>query len=157
MKAFGNGKPADLPAAEALDIAKGATPEPTKVDQSDPSELKAGQTISVVPDDTGKVPVSGTLVGLAPERVSIIRSDPRLGDVVVHFPRAGHHAAIVRTYDGRMRWHRGINERKALPRIGTAKLRRLLRSRQRYWTSGPMTGLKTTTGKTVRRRFGLFG
>jgi glutathione S-transferase len=90
MKAFGNGKPADLPSAEALDIAKGATPKPTKVDQSDPSGLKAGQKISVVPDDTGKVPVSGTLIGLAPDRVSIIRSDPRVGEVVVHFPRAGY-------------------------------------------------------------------
>jgi glutathione S-transferase len=89
MKAFGNGKPDDLPSTEALDIAKESTREPTKVAQSDPSGLKAGQKISVIPDDTGKVPVTGTLVGLAPERVSIARSDPRVGDVVVHFPRAG--------------------------------------------------------------------
>ena len=90
MKAFGNGKPADLPAAAALDIAKAATPEAVKVDEGDPSGLKAGQKISVVPDDTGKVPVSGTLVGLSASRVSLIRSDPRVGDVVVHFPRAGY-------------------------------------------------------------------
>ena len=61
-----------------------------KVDEGDPSGLKAGQKVSVVPDDTGKVPVSGTLVGLTADRVSIIRSDPRVGDVVVHFPRAGY-------------------------------------------------------------------
>ena len=90
MKAFGSGKPADMPAAEALDVAKAATPEAAKVDEGDPSGLKAGQKVSVLPDDTGKVPVSGTLVGLAGDRVSIIRSDPRVGDVVVHFPRAGY-------------------------------------------------------------------
>ena len=90
MKAFGGGKPTEMPAAEALDVAKAATPEKAKVDEGDPSGLKAGQKVSVVPDDTGKVPVSGTLVGLATDRVSIIRSDPRVGDVVVHFPRAGY-------------------------------------------------------------------
>ena len=90
MKAFGNGKPAEMPAAEALEVAKSATPEAAKVDESDPSGLKAGQKVSVVPDDTGKVPVSGTLVGLSASRVSLIRSDARVGDVVVHFPRAGY-------------------------------------------------------------------
>jgi glutathione S-transferase len=90
MKAFGSGKPTEMPAAEALEIAKAATPESIKVDANDPSGLKAGQKVSVTPDDTGKVPVEGELVGLAPERVSIKRSDPRVGDVVVHFPRAGY-------------------------------------------------------------------
>jgi glutathione S-transferase len=90
MKAFGTGKPTDMSAAEALDVAKAATPEAAKVDENDPSGLKAGQAVSVVPDDTGKVPVSGTLVGLTNERVSIMRSDPRVADVVVHFPRAGY-------------------------------------------------------------------
>jgi len=90
MKAFGSGKPTEMPATEALDVAKAATPDNGKVDEGDPSGLKAGQKVSVVPDDTGKVPVSGTLVGLAADRVSVIRSDPRVGDVVVHFPRAGY-------------------------------------------------------------------
>ena len=89
MKAFGSGKPAEMTAAEALEVAKAATAEPGKVDESDPSGLKAGQKISITPDDTGKVPVTGTLVGLTNERVSIIRSDEKVGDVVVHFPRAG--------------------------------------------------------------------
>jgi glutathione S-transferase len=89
MKAFGAGKPTEMTATEALDVAKAATPEAAKVDQADPSGLKSGQKVSVVPDDTGKVPVSGTLVGLTADRVSIMRSDPRVADVVVHFPRAG--------------------------------------------------------------------
>ena len=33
--------------------------------------------------------MTGTLVGLTADRISIARSDPRAGDVVVHFPRAG--------------------------------------------------------------------
>jgi len=89
MKAIGNGKPAEMSAADALEVAKAATPEPGKIDEKDPSGLKAGQKITVTPDDTGKVPVTGTLIGLSPARISIIRSDERVGDVAVHFPRAG--------------------------------------------------------------------
>jgi glutathione S-transferase len=89
MKAFGNGKPTEMTGAQALEVAKEATPEPAKVDEKDPSGLEAGQSISITPDDTGKVPVSGTLVGLTADRISIMRSDERAGDVVVHFPRAG--------------------------------------------------------------------
>jgi len=89
MKALGSGKPTPMTSQEALDVAKAATPEATKVDDRDPSELKAGQKISVTPDDTGKIPVTGELVGLTADRVSIKRSDERVGEVVVHFPRAG--------------------------------------------------------------------
>lgn len=90
MKALGGGKRTDIKASEALDIAKAATPGVTEVDSRDPSGLKAGQKISVTPDDTGKVPVEGVLVGLTPDRISLKRSDQRVGDVVVHFPRAGY-------------------------------------------------------------------
>ena len=89
MKALGSGKPTPMTAAEALDVAKAATPAATKVDDKDPSGLKAGQRITVTPDDTGKVPVTGELVGLNADRVSIKRADERVGEVVVHFPRAG--------------------------------------------------------------------
>ena len=89
MKALGNGKPTPMTGPEALDVAKAATPAATKVDDKDPSGLKAGQKVSVTPDDTGKVPVTGELVGLSADRVSIKRTDERVGDVVVHFPRAG--------------------------------------------------------------------
>jgi len=89
MKALGTGKRTDIKATDALEIAKAAKPDPAVVDAHDPSGLKAGQPLSITPDDTGKVPVSGALVGLTADRISIARSDPRVGDVVVHFPRAG--------------------------------------------------------------------
>lgn len=89
MKALGEGRRTDIKATDALEIAKAAKPGPTSVDADDPSGLKAGQKLSVTPDDTGRVPVTGTLVGLTADRISIGRNDPRVGDIVVHFPRAG--------------------------------------------------------------------
>ena len=79
----------ELAASDALAIAKAANPESTSVATDDPSGLKAGQTLTVTPDDTGRVPVTGTLVGLTADRISLARRDERVGDVVVHFPRAG--------------------------------------------------------------------
>lgn len=95
LKALGNGKPTPMTGQEALDVAKSATPAATKVDDKDPSGLKAGQKVSVTPDDTGKVPVTGELVGLSADRVSIKRTDEKVGDVVVHFPRAGFVVAAL--------------------------------------------------------------
>jgi glutathione S-transferase len=89
MGVLGHGKRADIKASDALEIAKAAKPAPTSVDANDPSGLKAGQKLSVTPDDTGKVSVTGTLVGLTADRISLARHDARVGDVVVHFPRAG--------------------------------------------------------------------
>jgi glutathione S-transferase len=90
MTALGEGKRQDIKATDALEIAKAAKPDKTSVDANDPSGLKTGQKLSITPDDTGKVPVTGTLVGLVPDRISIARTDERVGDVVVHFPRAGY-------------------------------------------------------------------
>jgi glutathione S-transferase len=93
IKAIGHGTRTDIPGSAALDIAKSATPAAVSVDGNDPSGLKAGQKLTVTPDDTGKVPVSGVLVGLKPDRISLVRTDPRVGEVIVHFPRAGYFVA----------------------------------------------------------------
>jgi glutathione S-transferase len=95
MKAIGNGKRSDMKPADALAAAKANKPAPASVDPNDPSGLKAGQKLTVTPDDTGRVPVTGTLVGLTPDRISLARSDERAGDVVVHFPRAGFFVAAA--------------------------------------------------------------
>jgi glutathione S-transferase len=95
MKAIGNGQRSDMKPADALAAAKASKPAPASVDPNDPSGLKPGQKLTVTPDDTGRVPVAGTLVGLTPDRISLARSDERAGDVVVHFPRAGFFVAAA--------------------------------------------------------------
>jgi hypothetical protein len=42
-----------------------------------------------VPDDYGRDPVAGTLVASSAQEIAIARHDPAVGEVVVHFPRAG--------------------------------------------------------------------
>ena len=48
-----------------------------------------GQRVTVTPDDTGRDPVVGELVASGADEIVIKRSDPAVGEVCVHFPRAG--------------------------------------------------------------------
>jgi len=90
MASFGSGVKSELSAAEALEIARSSEPSAhPAVDPADPSGLAAGARVTVMPDDTGKVPVTGELVGLDAHDIAVRRVDEKVGAVVVHFPRAG--------------------------------------------------------------------
>lgn len=94
MRAIGHGYRSDIEAAEALDIARASTPERGRgVDESDPLQLRAGDLVTVTPADYGKVPVTGELATLDAESIALLRRDPRVGDVMTHFPRIGYHIA----------------------------------------------------------------
>ena len=90
LRAVGHGRHDDVTSAEALAIASKAAPETEDLhDPNDPNGRKPGDRVEVVPDDYGKVPVAGEIVALSPQHIAIRRHDPRAGNVVVHFPRAG--------------------------------------------------------------------
>jgi glutathione S-transferase len=91
VTALGHGQPSEIPSQSALDIARDATPmRPELPADGDPSGLRAGTAVTVTPDDTGRDPVHGTLVAADDQEVVIRRSDERVGEVNLHFPRAGY-------------------------------------------------------------------
>jgi glutathione S-transferase len=90
MRAVGHGPRSEMSTAAALDIAAGATPQTAILpDPDDPNGRKPGDRVEVMPDDYGKIKVSGEIVALSSAHIAIRRLDPRAGEVVVHFPRAG--------------------------------------------------------------------
>ena len=90
VKAVGHGEPSKLTSEAALDIAKNASPQAHPVnDANDPLGRQLGSKVQVVPDDTGRDPVAGELIAISREEIVIRRVDPRVGEVAVHFPRAG--------------------------------------------------------------------
>ncbi len=90
MQAVGHGSRQEMSAGEALAIAAKASPETVAVeDPDDPNGRKVGDRVIVVPDDYGKVEVLGEIVSLSAQHIAIRRADERVGEVVVHFPRAG--------------------------------------------------------------------
>ncbi|HEX6958467.1 MAG TPA: glutathione S-transferase family protein [Ferrovibrio sp.] len=90
MKAFGHGERSDLDAKAAVAAARAAQPAPVRgTVMPNALGLTAGAMVSVTPDDTGRDPTVGELVALDAQSVTIRRSAPEVGEVHVHFPRAG--------------------------------------------------------------------
>ena len=90
IAAIGHGRRSQMSAQQALGVARDATSIATMtLDPRDPSGRKPGQTVTVTPDDTGRDPVVGELVASDVHEIVIRRSDREIGEVCVHFPRAG--------------------------------------------------------------------
>lgn len=90
LRGIGHGRRSEMSTAAALDIATNAVPQTAELsDPGDPNGRKPGDRVEVAPDDYGKIKVGGKIVALSPQHIAIRRHDPRAGEVVVHFPRAG--------------------------------------------------------------------
>ncbi len=88
--AIGHGKSTPMNPSDALTIAKAATPDAKMAgDRFDPRGLTPGTRVTVSADDYGRDPVAGTILFSNAHEIAIARSDDQVGDVVVHFPRAG--------------------------------------------------------------------
>lgn len=96
IEAMGHGERTDMTPEEALEIARRSEPAPAGgVHPGEPNALRAGATVTVTPDDYGLDPVRGELVASSPHEVAVRRSDPSLGELVVHFPRVGFRVDVV--------------------------------------------------------------
>jgi glutathione S-transferase len=90
IAAIGHGERKALDAAEALDVARAADPEPPPgIAADDPSGLKGGARVAVR-CDAANDPISGTLVGADASEIVIRHEDPRVGTIHVHLPRLGY-------------------------------------------------------------------
>jgi glutathione S-transferase len=81
-----------MTAEEAVEVARSSeTTTPERGDPGDPQGLKPGQRVSVVADaDSGETPVEGRVRRVGADTISLLRDDPRVGTVCVHFPRVGY-------------------------------------------------------------------
>ena len=90
VAAIGHSRRSPMTSEQALDVARTATSIASATpDPRDPVGRKPGQTVAVTPDDTGRDPVIGELVASGVHEIVIRRSDAAIGEVCVHFPRAG--------------------------------------------------------------------
>ena len=88
---IGQGERIEMPATSALDIAKAAQPLPgTGIAPRDPIGIKEGTQVMVSPSDYAEAQISGKLIGTTVSSLTILREDPRVGEVAVHFPKIGY-------------------------------------------------------------------
>ena len=94
IAAIGHGDPKPMDAKDALAVAKAATSDAQEA--PDPSgRFEPGDKVTVAADDYGRDAVAGNVVFANAHEIAIRRSAPEVGDVVVHFPRAGFTAAAA--------------------------------------------------------------
>ena len=90
MAAFGHGGQRPMTGTEALDIARDATPSAGEKAATEAIDhLQIGDEVEVMPTDYGFQPVRGTLQLSSLDELVVRRTDDRVGEVAVHFPRAG--------------------------------------------------------------------
>ena len=90
MAGLGHGNDTDLSSAQALEIARAATPQPVDaLPFVNHHGLALGTTVSVRAVNFGLEDSVGELVAATSSRYVIRRSDERAGVVHVHFPRVG--------------------------------------------------------------------
>ncbi|WP_394835445.1 glutathione S-transferase family protein [Pendulispora rubella] len=88
IRAFGHGTRTEIPSSAALEVAQSTrTQQPFEGDYLALPKIALGQKLSIGPTDYGIDRVEGTLVHASLTEIAIARTDPRAGDVVVHFPR----------------------------------------------------------------------
>ncbi len=97
VRAVGHGRRVECSPEEALRIASESRPlaPMAAADERDPNGLVPGMRVRVVPDDYGFDPVEGELVASSRHDVALRREALEVGEVVVHFPRAGFRVTEV--------------------------------------------------------------
>jgi len=90
----GEGRRSRVDAGVALAEALQSEPAPYReIDPNDAQRLTAGTRVRIAADDTRRGEVDGEVTVALPNRISIRRTHPRVGTVVVHFPRLGYRVA----------------------------------------------------------------
>lgn len=87
---IGHGTRTDITSADALASARtGAQRARAQLPFQDTHGIAPGEQVTIAPADYGMDPVLGELVMSGPNELALRRSDPRAGEVIVHFPRVG--------------------------------------------------------------------
>ena len=90
MSAIGHGTGEKFSAAQALDVARSATPAALHDDVfQDEHGIALGSKVVIAADNFGLEPTEGELIAATRTRYTLRRSDERAGTVHVHFPRVG--------------------------------------------------------------------
>jgi glutathione S-transferase len=90
IEAFNGGIRRELSTAAALEIARNARPADIDGGCVPDERLKAGDLVSIGPDDYGKERTIGRIVRLKANEIVVVRNDPAVGEVAIHYPRAGY-------------------------------------------------------------------
>ncbi|MGK3960501.1 glutathione S-transferase family protein [Sorangium sp. So ce118] len=91
VEGFGPGDVRPMTAAEALAIARASEPADVAGGESAAAEeLRPGDAVTITADDYGPEESRGVVARLSASEITVRRRDPAVGEVALHFPRAGY-------------------------------------------------------------------
>jgi glutathione S-transferase len=90
MAAIGHGQRTDIDPAEALAVARKAEPATPRKSEPQDGDPRPGERARVRPNDNARDWVEGEVSFIDVHEIALMREDPNLGRVSVHFPRLGY-------------------------------------------------------------------
>ncbi len=87
VRGIGHGKREEMEAAQAIAIARDATPARFDGEPVLPDGIALGASVVVLADEYGSGTVAGELAASGLHEIAVRRQTERAGEVVVHFPR----------------------------------------------------------------------
>jgi glutathione S-transferase len=91
IAAIGHGTPEPRTSEDALQAARAAQSHPAwQPDWPAVDDARLNQQVTVLPDDYGRDPLSGTLSAVSDRHVTVTRAVPGLGTVRVHLPKVNY-------------------------------------------------------------------
>lgn len=97
VEGIGHGSMTAMSPEDAILRAKESEPiTVSAIDALDPQGLKPGMRVTVSPDlDGGEQPVEGDVVVANCDTITVLRTEPDVGNICVHFPRVGYRVKIL--------------------------------------------------------------
>ena len=96
MLAMGHGTMTEMTPEAAIARAAECSPiAQSTSDANEPQGLSVGMLVVISPDvNGGEQPVEGRITGVDQETITVLRHEPDVGDIAVHFPRAGYRVDV---------------------------------------------------------------
>lgn len=96
LKKIEGQSPETISGEDAIEIAKSTAPRlVTAISGSEPQAFVPGERVRIAPDDYGKDWVTGDIVSVMPDRMTIGHVENAEANVHIHFPRVGFHVQRV--------------------------------------------------------------
>jgi glutathione S-transferase len=90
MAAIGHGTRTDIDPNQALAVARAAEPATLRVSQPQDGDPLPGQRARVRANDNAKDWIEGEVSFIDTHEIALMRHDPDIGRIAVHFPRLGY-------------------------------------------------------------------
>jgi glutathione S-transferase len=90
MASIGHGRRIDVSPGEGLAAARAATPAQPRPSDPQDGDPEPGRQARVRASDNARDWIEGEVLFVDAHEISLLRSDPAVGEVAVHFPRLGY-------------------------------------------------------------------